>query len=267
MVTTLPKPVTAAAREAIRQRAIAAGKKPTTASINATFAKNKATKAAAAKVIAPQPVPTGTMNATAAAGKAIDDSVTSSGNAMWNGMAGAIKGGATPAAAYKAATGMEPSATELKMPGDKYLAQNLMQFEGSPQLGAIDVSKGYAGDQAKAYLAYLKKIGPAGYVGVNSGLRDDREYASVLAAAEQYAALPTGVRTYNPNITSTPQSATASPATSRATKPTAPLPPAVGSVGEADLASGWSDSRLSPFRRGTRRASGRNRTPPRPPKI
>ena len=46
--------VTTAAREPIRKRAIAAGKKPTTAGINATYRKNQAVRAAAAKLVAAQ---------------------------------------------------------------------------------------------------------------------------------------------------------------------------------------------------------------------
>jgi hypothetical protein len=71
MVTTLPKPVTAAAREAIRLRAIAAGKTPTTAGINATYAKNQLAAAAApksiAEVVLPQPPDVATLIADAAA--------------------------------------------------------------------------------------------------------------------------------------------------------------------------------------------------------
>jgi len=155
--------VTTAERNAVIARAKAAngGKMPTTSAINATVAKNRLTAAATAAAKAPA---------------------------------------ASTADLYQTATGETPGAAEKALTPGQYNTQKLMQFEGSPQLGNIDVSKGYAGDQAKAYVAWLKKVGPAGYVGVNSGKRDDREYASVLEGAQRYAAMPTGVTSDNPNL-------------------------------------------------------------------
>ena len=109
--------------------------------------------------------------------------------------------GPSTADIYRSVTGSEPGTPEKSLTPQQYREQILNQFEGSPQLGKIDVSKGYAGEMAQATLAHLLKIGPQGYVGVNSGKRDDREYASVLEGARRYAAEPTGVRTRNPNMT------------------------------------------------------------------
>jgi len=157
-------------REALRQRALAAGKKsPTTASINATLAKNK-TRAALTRP------------------------------ASLDAKTQPIEKGQSTADIYRSITGQEPGAAEKSLSPQQYREQVLNQFAGSPQLGKIDVSKGYAGELAQATLAHLLKIGPQGYVGVNSGKRDDREYASVLEGARRYAAMPTGVTSRNPNI-------------------------------------------------------------------
>ena len=102
---------------------------------------------------------------------------------------------------YRRITGSEPGAAERSLTPQQYREQILNQFEGSPQLGNVDVSRGYAGRQAQATLDHLLRIGPQGYVGVNSGQRDDREYASVLDGARRYAAMPTGERSRNPHLT------------------------------------------------------------------
>jgi hypothetical protein len=150
-------------------------------------------------------------SAAAEGGALYDDQVRAAGNAMWNALAGRLAQGENTATAYQAVTGEKPGAAELNMAPGAYAAQKLNQVEGSPDLGHIDVAGGYAGDRARAQVAYLLKVGPEGYVGVNSGRRDDREYYSVLEGAQKAAAEPTGVPIrYNPNTAAAPLSASIS---------------------------------------------------------
>lgn len=122
-------------------------------------------------------------------GQAFDALVTSNANSMWNELARRLRSGESVASAYTAVTGEPPGKTELVLSPEQYLTQKLNQFSGSPQLGNINVSQGYSGALALAQYKHLLSIGPEGYVGVNSGMRDDREYYSVLANAKKYAGI------------------------------------------------------------------------------
>lgn len=122
-------------------------------------------------------------------GSVFDALVQGNANAMWNELARRLRGGESVASAYTAVTGESPGRAELVLSPEQYLTQKLNQFAGSPQLGNIDVSQGYAGSLAAATYQHLLSIGPQGYVGVNSGVRDDREYYSVLENAKKYAGI------------------------------------------------------------------------------
>lgn len=196
---------TTAVREAVRKRAVAKGKKPTTAGINATVAANRlrTAAAAAAKTIGPPVRGPIYPDADTARGKF---GLHLPGDELHAAAAAAAAPQAAPAPSestadiYRRIMGSEPDRPGQVLTPQQYREQVLNQFEGSPQLGKIDVSKGYSGELAQATLAHLLRIGPQGYVGINTGKRDDREYQSVLEGARRYAAEPTGVRSVNPNL-------------------------------------------------------------------
>jgi hypothetical protein len=202
------KPTALSAPPAITKAAVAeraqakTGKAPTQKAVNATYAKDVARVKARppkppAKLAAPKGEIGGTLPST--------DQTTYPGpggpqdpagaSAYWNDFLTRLKAGETPAqiqesnAAKLGGTVFPGQGPEQNLSGKAYAAQVLQQYQGSPTLGNIDVSKSY---DPKAWLAWLKKVGPAGYVGVNSGKRDDAEYARLLEAAKANVASTKG---------------------------------------------------------------------------
>jgi hypothetical protein len=117
---------------------------------------------------------------TAQQGSVFDQLVQGNANRLWNAMADALRGGETPASAYKRLTGEAPGAAELNLTSQQYLNQKLGQYPGSPSLGKIDVAVSW---DPVSYLAWLKKVGPTGYVSVNSGRPDPGEWQRAVDAA------------------------------------------------------------------------------------
>jgi len=204
-----PKPPvnTALDKTAIAARGAAAkgGKAQGQASVDKTYAKNAA-RIKARPPKAPVGVPAGGPTGGIGPGmQGFGDRVsypgaggpadTEGANAYWMDFLARLKAGETPAAIEESnvrrlgGTLWRGQGPEQNLSNRAYSAQVLQQYAGSPLLDNIDVSKTYS---PKAWLAYLKKVGAAGYEGMGSGQRNDEEYARMLESAGINAGLKGG---------------------------------------------------------------------------
>jgi hypothetical protein len=203
-----PKPPvnTALDKTAIADRGRAkTGKAPTQAAVDATYERNVA-RIKARPPKPPASAPTGAATGRLGPGmQGFGDMVSHPGaggpqdtegaNAYWMDFLARLKAGETPAAIEESnvqrygGTFWRGQGPEQNLSNKAYSAQVLQQYAGSPLLDNIDVSKTYS---PKAFLAYLKKVGAAGYEGMGSGQRNDEEYARMLESAGNSAGLKAG---------------------------------------------------------------------------
>lgn len=208
-----PKPPASSAldKTAIRARAMAAGKRPTAAAVNATYGRNVARakaaiakKAGAARISAPeggaQALPIAPREPTGGglAGFAQADDSPEFANAYWNDFLARLKGGETPKqiqesnAARFGGMVYPGQGPEQNLSGQDYSELVLTQYEGSDNLGNIDVLKGMSPEGKKAWLAFLARKGPAAYAGLNLGKNNPGEWRKVIEQAGSAAGLKGG---------------------------------------------------------------------------
>lgn len=192
---------------AVRSRAVAAGKKPSDAAVMGTAIRNQARAAAAAtksaratKIAAPPGELDGPfsyggpgLDEAFAYAQGNDDDGTRNDavfqNAFWNDMIARLRAGESPreiqesnAARFGQVQGTNAAryaglaypvfrdqGPEQNLTAQEYLEFMLGQYEGSDQLGNYDVQRGMSDAGKKAWLKFLATKGPSGYVGQNIG--------------------------------------------------------------------------------------------------